>query len=142
MSRFATRDFDDVFTDIERDAQGRGGITVHGAKQSISVTVGPKFRTMLLYSTVPNPATAPGAGLPGLAAGAAAPPPVSTGPAVPLSATDNAPEVPTRGFVAIEPMVAITDAMNLAQKGLYKELQSVPPGGSWEESFWVTPRGY
>ncbi len=26
-------------------------------------------------------------------------------------------------------MVGITDAMNLAQKGLYKELQSIPPQG-------------
>ena len=34
-------------------------------------------------------------------------------------------------------MVAITNALNLAQKGVYKDLQSIPPGGSWEESFWV-----
>jgi aldose 1-epimerase len=32
--------------------------------------------------------------------------------------------------------------MNLAHKGLYKELQSVPPRGSWEESFWVRPKGF
>jgi aldose 1-epimerase len=47
-----------------------------------------------------------------------------------------------RGFLAFEPMVAITNALNLAQKGTYKELQSIPPGGSWEESFWVTTKGY
>jgi aldose 1-epimerase len=40
-------------------------------------------------------------------------------------------------FVCIEPMAGITDALNLAHKGVYKELQTIPPGGSWEESFWV-----
>jgi aldose 1-epimerase len=47
-----------------------------------------------------------------------------------------------RGTVAFEPMAAITNALNLAQKGLYKELQSIEPGGSWEESFWIRPRGF
>jgi aldose 1-epimerase len=47
-----------------------------------------------------------------------------------------------RGYVAIEPMAGITDSMNLAQKGLYKELQSIPPGGSWQESFWIRASGY
>ena len=42
-------------------------------------------------------------------------------------------------FIAFEPMAGITDAMNLAHKGLYKELQSIPPGGTWEASFWVRP---
>jgi aldose 1-epimerase len=45
-------------------------------------------------------------------------------------------------FVALEPMVGITDSMNLAQKGIYKELQSIPPGGFWQESFWIRPRGF
>jgi aldose 1-epimerase len=45
-------------------------------------------------------------------------------------------------FVALEPMVGITNSMNLAQKGLYKELQSIPPGGTWQESFWIRPRGF
>jgi hypothetical protein len=39
-------------------------------------------------------------------------------------------------------MAAITNALNLAQKGLYKELQSVPPGGTWRESFWISPRNF
>ena len=47
-----------------------------------------------------------------------------------------------RNFIAFEPMAAITDAMNLAQKGLYKELQSIPPGGNWEASFWIKPGGF
>ena len=44
--------------------------------------------------------------------------------------------------MAFEPMVAITNALNLAHKGTYKDLQSIPPGGSWEESFWVRTKGY
>jgi aldose 1-epimerase len=39
-------------------------------------------------------------------------------------------------------MAAITDAMNLAQQRLYKDLQSIPPGGTWQESFWIRPRGF
>jgi hypothetical protein len=39
-------------------------------------------------------------------------------------------------------MAAITDALNLAQKGLYKELQYIPPGKSWHESFWIIPSGF
>jgi aldose 1-epimerase len=47
-----------------------------------------------------------------------------------------------RNFICFEPMVGITNAMNLAHKGIYKELQSIPPGGIWQESFWVRPRGF
>jgi aldose 1-epimerase len=45
-------------------------------------------------------------------------------------------------FIAFEPMAGITDAMNLAHKGLYKELQSIPPGGIWEATFWLKPSGF
>jgi aldose 1-epimerase len=45
-------------------------------------------------------------------------------------------------FICFEPMVGITNAMNLAQKGVYKELQSVQPGQTWQESFWVKPSGF
>ena len=55
---------------------------------------------------------------------------------------DGAPAPTTKGFIAFEPMVAITNALNLSQTGVYKDLQSIPPGGSWEESFWVTTKGY
>ena len=47
-----------------------------------------------------------------------------------------------RNFVCFEPMAGITNAMNLSQKGLYKELQSIAPGGTWRESFWIQPRGF
>jgi aldose 1-epimerase len=49
---------------------------------------------------------------------------------------------PDRDFICFEPMTGITDALNLAQKGIYKELQSIPPGGDWQESFWVKPSGF
>jgi aldose 1-epimerase len=40
-------------------------------------------------------------------------------------------------FICFEPMAAITNAFNLAHAGLYKDLQSVPPAGTWTESFWL-----
>ena len=54
----------------------------------------------------------------------------------------GAPAPTTKGFIAFEPMVAITNALNLAHKGVYKDLQSIPPGGFWAESFWITTKGY
>ncbi len=45
-------------------------------------------------------------------------------------------------FVCIEPMTGITDALNLSHRGVYSELQSIPPGGAWEESFWIRPSGF
>jgi aldose 1-epimerase len=48
----------------------------------------------------------------------------------------------SRNFICFEPMAAITNAMNLAHKGGYKELQSVAPGGTWEERFWVRASGF
>jgi aldose 1-epimerase len=45
-------------------------------------------------------------------------------------------------FIAFEPMAGITDAMNLAQKGLYTELQSIAPDAVWEASFWIKPSGF
>lgn len=99
---------DDVFTDLERDANGRATVSIKGATQQLDVLVGPKFKTVLVYL----------------------PPLTSAG------------QAPTRGSVAIEPMAGITNAMNLAHKGLYKELQTIAPNGSWEESFWIRPKGF
>jgi aldose 1-epimerase len=48
----------------------------------------------------------------------------------------------SRNFICFEPMVGITNAMNMAHKGLYKELQSIAPGGTWQESFWIRTRGF
>ena len=47
-----------------------------------------------------------------------------------------------RNFICFEPMAGITDSMNLAQRGLYHELQSIAPGGTWEERFWVRASGF
>jgi aldose 1-epimerase len=47
-----------------------------------------------------------------------------------------------QNFICFEPMAAITNGLNLAQKGIYKELQSIAPGGTWRESFWISPRGF
>ena len=43
-------------------------------------------------------------------------------------------------FICFEPMSAVTNAFNLAHAGLYKDLQSVAPGESWKESFWMSER--
>ena len=98
---------DDGFTDLERDAQGRGVVSLRGRGQELDVLIGPKFKAVLIYT-----------------------------PRLPAGAQAN------RGSVAIEPMAGITNAMNLAHKGLYRDLQSIPPGGFWEESFWIRPRGF
>lgn len=47
-----------------------------------------------------------------------------------------------RDFICFEPMTGVTNAFNLAHAGLYPELQSVPPGGRWQESFWIRPEGF
>jgi aldose 1-epimerase len=47
-----------------------------------------------------------------------------------------------REFICYEPMTALNNGMNLAHRGIYKELQTIPPGGTWQESFWVRPSGY
>jgi aldose 1-epimerase len=105
-------DLDHVFGDLLRDGSGRATMTVKGKSQELDVVVGPHYRAMVMY----------------------APKPVAGGQG-PTSAQ-------SRNFICFEPMAAITNAMNLAHKGLYKELQSIPPGGVWQESFWVRPRGF
>jgi aldose 1-epimerase len=111
------RDFnlDHVFGDLVRDPAGRATMTVKGKTQQLDVVVGPNYRAMVLYA--PKPAAA--------ASGAQAP-----------AAAQS------RNFICFEPMAGITNAMNLAHKGLYKELQSIPPGAAWQESFWIRPRGF
>jgi len=49
---------------------------------------------------------------------------------------------PGKDFICFEPMSAITNAFNLAHAGVYKELQSIPVGGTWRESFWIVPSGF
>jgi aldose 1-epimerase len=135
-------DLDDVFGDLERDAQGRAVMSVKGKGQQLDVLLGPNYRSIVLYS--PNPANARGGGGGGRGRGQNPAPSAPTAtPAAPnVSLTGTNANVPNRGFIAFEPMVGITDSMNLAHKGLYKELQSIPPGGSWQESFWLRPKGF
>ena len=168
---------DDVFTDLERDAEGRATMKLTYNGKELDAILGPKYRTVLLWSTPLGGGGGggrrgqgpggPGAGGPGAAgtSAPATPPPAGPFPVDPAQGVRTAPPAvapapnasaapsgaPTgaappaqanRGFIAFEPMVAITNALNLAQKGSYKELQSIPPGGSWEESFWVTTKGY
>ena len=49
---------------------------------------------------------------------------------------------PERNFICFEPMAAMTNGLNMAHKGLYRELQSIAPGGTWRESFWIRPSGF
>jgi len=43
----------------------------------------------------------------------------------------------TDNFICVEPMTSIANGMNLNHAGKYSELQTVPPGGKWTESFWI-----
>jgi aldose 1-epimerase len=45
-------------------------------------------------------------------------------------------------YICFEPMSAITNGINLAHEGKYPELQTIPAGGQWRESFWVRPTGF
>jgi aldose 1-epimerase len=133
-------DLDHVFGDLDRDAQGRAVVSVKGKAQKLDVVLGPNYKAIVLYS--PNPANARGGGGRGGRGGPPqqAQPQPSGMPEIPLTGAKDT--VSNRGFIAIEPMVGITDSMNLAHKGLYKELQTIPPGGTWQESFWLRPSGF
>ena len=150
---------DDVFTDLVRDANGRATMKLMYNGKELHAILGPKYKTVLAWSTALNAGGGGGGrgegGGRGAAGGAAAaPPPAPSGPfpvdpaqgvrvappAVPRA--EGAPAPTAKGFIAFEPMVGITNALNLAHKGVYKDLQMIPPGGSWAESFWITTRGY
>jgi aldose 1-epimerase len=47
-----------------------------------------------------------------------------------------------KDFICFEPMAAITNAFNLSHSGEYQNLQSIPPGAKWQESFWIRPSGF
>jgi len=104
---------DDVFGDLVRDGQDRSHTVMKGKRQQLEIVVDPNWRSLVIFSPNPNATGRRGQG----------------GQSDP-------------NFIAIEPMAGITDAMNLAHKGLYKELQSIPPGGSWNASFWIKPSGF
>jgi len=47
-----------------------------------------------------------------------------------------------RDFLCLEPMSAVTNAFNLAHAGVFPNLQTIPPGGEWRESFRIVPSGF
>ena len=63
------------------------------------------------------------------------------GPKYPVAIV-YAPIGQNRNFICFEPMTGITNAFNLAHRGVYKSLQTVPPGGVWQESFWIRASGF
>jgi aldose 1-epimerase len=127
---------DDVFTDLVRDAQGRATATLKGRKQQIEMTQGSNFKALIVYS--PNPLNT------GLGSQIPPPDPNATAPAPAPAGRPLAPPNPlaTPNFICFEPMAGITNALNLAHKGVYKELQYIQPGGTWQESFWIRPSGF
>jgi aldose 1-epimerase len=147
---------DDVFTDLIRDANGRATMKLMYNGKELHAILGPKYKAVLAWSTALTAggggAGRGGAGRAGGQGQAAAPAPSGPFPVDPAQGVkvapaavppaEGAPAPTTKGFIAFEPMVGITNALNLAHKGVYKELQSIAPGGSWEESFWVTTKGY
>jgi aldose 1-epimerase len=131
---------DDVFSDLVRDAQGRAHVVLKGKQQQLEIMLGPNWRSLVMWS--PNPG--------GTGKGSNA---LSAGPARGAQPAAPAPGQPARGgrgggqngdpnFICFEPMAGISDALNLAQAGKYKELQYVQPGGTWQESFWIKPSGF
>jgi aldose 1-epimerase len=48
----------------------------------------------------------------------------------------------TREFICIEPLSAIISGVNLVRQGKYSDLQVLPAGGKWMESFWIRASGF
>jgi aldose 1-epimerase len=138
---------DDVFGDLVRDSSGRAKVSVQGKAQKIEIALGPEYRNVVLYS--PGAGGRGGRGGPAAQSGAAG----ATGATAPPPGAGRAGSGPgggggrgrgpqDRNFIAIEPMAGPTDAINLAHKGLYKDLQYIAPGQTWQESFWIRPSGF
>ena len=94
------RGFDNGFTDMIRDGNGRASFWVKGKRQKIEVLFGPRYIAGEIYAPA------------------------------------------GRDFICFEPMAAINNGLNLAHRGQYKELQTIPADESWQESFWIRPSGY
>jgi aldose 1-epimerase len=107
-------DLDHVFGDLVRDSQNRAAMKVKGKSQQLEILFGPKYNTAVVYSPKPRQSNA----------------------ATPARPAQNP------NFICFEPMAGITDAMNLAHRGIYHDLQMLPPGQVWTESFWIRPSGF
>ncbi len=92
--------FDDGFTDLVRDSDGRAVFSVQAGAKKIEVIYGPKYQVGVVYAP------------------------------------------PGKNFICFEPMTAITNGINLAHEGKYPELQTVAPGATWRESFWIRFSGF
>jgi aldose 1-epimerase len=106
---------DDVFSDLVRDSDGRATMSVWGRKQRVDVIVGASYRSVVVWAPSPS-----GTGRGG------------QGPSPPAE----------RNFICFEPMAGITNALNMAHRGKYGELQTIAPGGTWRERFWIRPSGF
>ena len=53
----------------------------------------------------------------------------------------NAQDGQAQPFICFEPMTGITNAVNMAHEGKYPDLQTIPAGGKWSESFWIRASG-
>ena len=47
-----------------------------------------------------------------------------------------------RNFICFEAMTGVTNAMNLAYEGKYEGLQTIAPGGVWNEGYWIMAAGF
>ena len=142
---------DDLFGDLDRDPQGRAHTIVKGKEQSLDIMFGPNYYAEVIYS--PNPT---GQGLGSNAPQNANPPARGAGQGPGAAQGPGAPQgrggsgrgrgtpnpLATPNYICVEPMPGITNAINLAQKGIVKNLQSVAPNQTWEASFWVKPSGF
>jgi aldose 1-epimerase len=138
---------DNVYGDLVRDSAGRAVMSVKGKNQRIDVLMGPNYRAAIVFA--PNRGAGQqgrgaekGAGGPPTGAGAGAAGAGAGGERGGERGTAGGAAAQSQAYICFEPMAGITDALNLAHKGLYKELQSIPAGGVWQESFWVRPSGY
>jgi aldose 1-epimerase len=121
--RLQDYNLDDVFDDLVTDGEGHAVVSVKGREQQIDVVFGPKYRALVIYA--PHPAN------------------TGRGSRIVFPDESAAPTALTRyDFICLEPMAAITNALNLAEHGGYRELQSIEPGGRWTESFWIRPSGF
>jgi len=106
---------DDVFSDLVRDSMGRATMSVTGRNQRLDVVIGEGYRSVVVWAPSPS-----GAGRGG------------QGPSPPAE----------RNFICFEPMASITNAINMAHRGTYQELQTIAPGATWRGRFWVRPSGF
>jgi aldose 1-epimerase len=90
-------------------------MSVWGRKQRIDVVIGEGYRSVVVWAPSPS-----GAGRGG------------QGPSPPAE----------RSFICFEPMAGISNALNMAQRGMYRELQTIAPGGTWRARFSIQPSGF